>query len=121
MTHSRVKRFFASSTATPELWWGVQGAERLAGVMSDRYANPVRLTTSRLASAVVTIQLIGASLMKTQINQTTFSFDSSTKIRAIQIDGSPWFAAIDVCNAIGISNNRDALRKLDDDERIPSA
>lgn len=85
--------------------------------MSDRYANPVRLTTSRLASAVVTIQLIGASLMKTQINQTTFSFDPSTKIRAVQIDGSPWFAAIDVCNAIGISNNRDALRKLDDDEK----
>ncbi|HEJ7836589.1 TPA: hypothetical protein SMH97_004086 [Serratia marcescens] len=55
--------------------------------------------------------------MKTQINQTTFSFDPSTKIRAIQIDGSPWFAAIDVCNAIGISNNRDALRKLDDDEK----
>lgn len=55
--------------------------------------------------------------MNTQITQTTFSFDPSTKIRAIQINGSPWFAAIDVCNAIGISNNRDALRKLDDDEK----
>lgn len=55
--------------------------------------------------------------MNTQITQTTFSFDPSTKIRAIQINGTPWFVAMDVCIAIGITNSRDALRKLDDDEK----
>lgn len=42
-----------------------------------------------------------------------FSFDSTVKIRTFTINGEPWFVAIDVCNALGISNNRDALLKLD--------
>ncbi|WP_395490892.1 Bro-N domain-containing protein [Cedecea davisae] len=46
-----------------------------------------------------------------------FSFESNTQIRAITINGSPWFVAIDVCNALGLTNNRDALLKLDDDEK----
>lgn len=46
-----------------------------------------------------------------------FSFDSTVKIRTFTINGEPWFVAIDVCNALGISNNRDALLKLDDDEK----
>ncbi|MGP9420064.1 BRO-N domain-containing protein [Ewingella sp. AOP9-I1-14] len=46
-----------------------------------------------------------------------FSFESNTKIRAITINGSPWFVAIDVCDALGLTNNRDALLKLDDDEK----
>lgn len=33
------------------------------------------------------------------------------------VDGDPWFVATDVCAALGIVNNRDALEKLDDDER----
>ena len=46
-----------------------------------------------------------------------FKFESESAIRAIIIDGEPWFIALDVCNALGISNNRDALLKLDDDEK----
>lgn len=46
-----------------------------------------------------------------------FSFESRADIRAIIIDGAPWFIALDVCHAIGIANNRDALLKLDDDEK----
>ncbi|MBE0126783.1 Bro-N domain-containing protein [Citrobacter amalonaticus] len=46
-----------------------------------------------------------------------FSFDSTTEIRTFTINGEPWFVALDVCNALGISNNRDALLKLDDDEK----
>lgn len=33
------------------------------------------------------------------------------------INGEPWFVAMDVCNAIGVVNYRDAVRKLDDDEK----
>ncbi|MBL2417044.1 anti-repressor protein, partial [Klebsiella pneumoniae] len=46
-----------------------------------------------------------------------FNFESDSAIRAIMIDGNPWFFASDVCRAIGIANHRDAVRKLDDDEK----
>lgn len=55
--------------------------------------------------------------MTTQKNTSVFSFESQADIRAVIIDGEPWFIALDVCNALGISNNRDALLKLDDDEK----
>lgn len=38
-------------------------------------------------------------------------------VRVSDQDGNPWFAAIDVCAALGVSNSRDAVARLDDDER----
>lgn len=38
-------------------------------------------------------------------------------IRALQIDGEPWFVAKDVCDALDIKNSRDALARLDEDEK----
>nr|WP_276561612.1 Bro-N domain-containing protein [Bacillus sonorensis] len=32
-------------------------------------------------------------------------------------DGEPWFVAKDVCDVLEIKNNRDALSRLDDDEK----
>ena len=32
------------------------------------------------------------------------------------IDGEPWFVAKDVCNVLGIVNNKDAIKALDEDE-----
>jgi len=55
--------------------------------------------------------------MTAQAIPSVFSFESHAKIRAIIIDGAPWFIALDVCRALGIANNRDALLKLDDDEK----
>lgn len=55
--------------------------------------------------------------MSEQTAPSIFSFDSTIKIRTFTINGEPWFVALDVCNALGISNNRDALLKLDDDEK----
>lgn len=49
-------------------------------------------------------------------NNRSFQFDSS-EVRTIMIDDAPWFVATDVCAALGISNSRDALLKLDDDEK----
>lgn len=53
--------------------------------------------------------------MTTQI--TTFQFDHSVEIRSMLIEGEPWFIAQDICKALNISNSRDALEKLDNDER----
>lgn len=52
----------------------------------------------------------------TQTQLSTFNFENSA-IRIIAINGEPWFIAKDVCDAIGIDNNRKALLALDDDEK----
>ena len=35
-------------------------------------------------------------------------------IREINIDGEPWFIAKDICFALGLVNNRDAVSSLED-------
>ncbi|CAK0755166.1 anti-repressor protein [Gammaproteobacteria bacterium] len=50
-------------------------------------------------------------------NIVPFSFESFA-IRVIPDDsGNPWFVAADVCDALTIGNNRDAISRLDDDEK----
>lgn len=39
------------------------------------------------------------------------------QIRTTAIDGEPWFVAADVCKALEIKNGRDAMSRLDDDEK----
>lgn len=46
-----------------------------------------------------------------------FSFESNCNVRAVSIDGNPWFVAADVCSAIGIKHSASAMRALDDDEK----
>jgi len=38
-------------------------------------------------------------------------------VRMVMIEGEPWFVGKDVCDALGHKNSRDALSRLDDDER----
>ena len=45
-----------------------------------------------------------------------FNFNESP-VRVIQRNGQPWFVAVDVCDVLGIVNGRDALQKLDEDEK----
>lgn len=45
-----------------------------------------------------------------------FTFEGTEEIRAIQIDGEPWFVGKDVAKALGYSNNRKALSDHVDDE-----
>lgn len=40
------------------------------------------------------------------------------EIRTAVIGGEPWFIAVDVCNALSISNSRDSVGKLDVDEKM---
>lgn len=46
----------------------------------------------------------------------TFDYDDHA-VRVIEIDGQPWFVAADVCRILEIANPRDAVSRLDDDER----
>lgn len=52
---------------------------------------------------------------------TTFTFNPSNQpVRVETIGGEPWFVAKDVCDALTITNNRDAVAQLDDDEKLMS-
>ncbi|WP_269543227.1 BRO-N domain-containing protein [Cerasicoccus fimbriatus] len=46
-----------------------------------------------------------------------FEDENHNRVRSINIDGEAWFVAKDLCDAIGIANSRDALGRLDDDEK----
>lgn len=47
-----------------------------------------------------------------------FTFNENNKpIRVELVDGEPWFVAKDVCDALTIGNSRDAIGRLDDDEK----
>ena len=46
-----------------------------------------------------------------------FNYNQS-QVRTITINNEPWFVAQDVCNILEVKNNRDALSRLDDDEKM---
>ncbi|HBM0000596.1 TPA: hypothetical protein LT059_005212 [Salmonella enterica subsp. enterica serovar Kodjovi] len=46
-----------------------------------------------------------------------FYFEQQSSIRIHLINEEPWFVAVDICAVLGIVNSRDALSKLDEDER----
>ena len=48
---------------------------------------------------------------------TVFDNNQFGRVRSVLIEDEPWFAAADVCRALDISNSRQALARLDDDEK----
>ncbi|MCZ8363033.1 MAG: Bro-N domain-containing protein, partial [Microcystis sp. LE19-251.1A] len=46
-----------------------------------------------------------------------FNFDSKD-VRVIEIEGSPWFLAIDVCKILDHSDSAKAVSRLDADEKL---
>ena len=48
---------------------------------------------------------------------TVFQNEMFGDLRAVSIDGDPWFAAKDVCDCLGLGNSRQAISRLDDDEK----
>lgn len=50
-------------------------------------------------------------------SHSVFSFESNCNVRAVMVDGNPWFVAADVCSAVGIKHSASAMRALDNDEK----
>lgn len=46
-----------------------------------------------------------------------FSHSTFGEVRTIMKEGEPWFVAADVCRALEIANSRDAVARLDEDEK----
>ncbi|MDL9985939.1 Bro-N domain-containing protein [Providencia rettgeri] len=55
--------------------------------------------------------------MANQLKPLSFNFDSAIAIRAISVNGEPWFIASDVCKALQLTNPTISLKALDKDER----
>lgn len=45
-----------------------------------------------------------------------FNYEGN-KVRTVTKDGEPWWVLTDVCRVLSIKNNRDASRRLDEDEK----
>ena len=55
--------------------------------------------------------------MTTLNNLIAFNNPDFGEVRTLNIDNEPWFVAADVCKALSIANSRDAVARLDDDEK----
>lgn len=47
----------------------------------------------------------------------TFTSEQFGDVRVTTINGEPWFVAVDVCRVLEIGNSRQAVARLDDDEK----
>lgn len=50
-------------------------------------------------------------------NMQIFRNEKFGKIRTLNLDGEPWFVAVDVCSVLDLSNPTIAVSRLDEDER----
>ena len=46
-----------------------------------------------------------------------FENDAFGKVRTLNLNGEPWFVAVDVCSVLDLSNTTIAVSRLDEDER----
>ena len=46
-----------------------------------------------------------------------FTNEQFGEVRTIAKNGETWFAAVDVCRALDITNNRESIKRLDDDDK----
>ena len=50
-------------------------------------------------------------------NMQIYKSEKFGEIRTLNLNGEPWFAAVDVCIALDLSNHTIAVSRLDEDER----
>lgn len=77
---------------------------------------PAAPTTEVSNVSVTCKELTMKSLAKENEDFTIFNFGGKD-IRVANKNGEPWFVAKDVCDVLGIANNRDGIARLDDDEK----
>lgn len=58
------------------------------------------------------------TLLEEQQRQNIKTFDyHGQEVRTVEMNGQPWFVAVDVCNVLEIGNSRMAVDRLDEDEK----
>lgn len=101
---------------------------RSASEDSSNAVNPIQLSASHFHMAQILAtknaadwsggecQIERRSKM-TESNVQPFDFKGNQVRILADKKGEPWFVAKDVCNVLGITNNRDAISELDTDEK----
>ena len=46
-----------------------------------------------------------------------FSSERFSSVRVVMVNGEPWFVGKDICDALDIGNSRQAMARIDDDEK----
>ena len=46
-----------------------------------------------------------------------FSSEKFGNVRIVMVDGEPWFVGKDICDALGLTNSRMSINRLDNDEK----
>lgn len=92
--------------------WPKSAIKNVAGTLNspEDNAEPKREQTQRPKQRTGTGPEIGLPALQ------AFAYEGKA-VRAVEKDGSAWFVAADVCDVLGIANSRDAVEKLDDDEK----
>lgn len=76
------------------------------------------LSSGKWRTAFLCHMLKNITYMSNRQEAKVFTFNENNKpIRVELVDGEPWFVAKDVCDALTIGNSRDAIGRLDDDEK----
>ena len=93
--------------------------------ITQKMKEEVAVTTATAAPSMVirmdASQKEGASITSETANSVNglmiYENQSFGTVRALEIDGEPWFVAADVCKALEIANPTQSVSRLDDDER----
>lgn len=85
--------------------------------MDDIFKNPRVARQKKQDHEVISETTIHQVAPQNVCDMQVFSNETFGSIRTIMRDGEPWFVAADVCKALEINNNRDAISRLDDDEK----
>lgn len=81
--------------------------------MNETLLNAFNILTAENQAKV----LNAARNLQAEQQQSIKSFDyNGQEVRTVEMNGQPWFVAIDVCNVLEIGNSRMAVERLDEDE-----
>ena len=52
-----------------------------------------------------------------EAKMTPFLFEGEALVRVLDREGDPWFVGVDICRVLGLKDHKQALDRLDEDER----
>lgn len=107
-------------------WFDTRLKPALRGDYSNGGLAPVAFSRRNERHEPVLVELVEPNVPSvpeqvepsTQEPLTVFSSPEFGSIRTLVRDGEPWFVAVDVCKAMDVKNSRDAIVRLDSDEKM---
>ena len=95
----------------------VRIATRLYRVDAGKWLNPGELAAELTTEEMdMESNIIDGQNKEMNMEITVFNFKAH-EVRTVLKDGEPWFVAKDVCDVLEITNSRDAVAGLDEDEK----